>query len=867
MHTYRWFKFFNMKSYLLLLVATVITINSNAQDWLRDIQRHDVNFFTVQKEFNDWEKRQTDSVAKTAEYEDITEQYYRWERFWRNRITEDGTLLPGNWTVSERKKYLAQHSISIRSNTSSWQPIQYSNTGNPDNVGRVDCIAISPTDSNTIWAGCPTGGLWKSTDGGLNWNTTTDTLASLGISDIICDPKNPNIMYLATGNRDDANGGGSTFSIGVLKSIDTGHTWLSTGLNWSLSNSASVIKRLVIDPTNDSILYAAVVTDVYSYVYKTTDAGTTWNTILAPPSYNPRVDMALQPSNPSTVYVTYLDQDSGCVYVYTSINNGNTFTAHKLIASGSAFNARMSVTPANNEYVYVLVANQQDFNSLYLSKDGGNTFTLQADTPNILGYGCGSPTPGGGQGFYDLSIATSPVNANEVMVGGIDMWQSEDAGVSWASKSCWTGPPFVHADQHYTLYSTYHPNTIYQGCDGGIFKSQDDGNTWAAISASMKTTQFYGGDISQQDVNKVIGGAQDNGTILINDGSSVQLVGGDGGTNTFFDYANDNIYFLTVDGSPKGYVNGIWENCGTGNFQINPLNSNSFYAYAAGLDKSYNYAATFSAVTPNLNPLSYYTYDIKIPQADSNIFFAISNLQLYKFSAIDDNPVLLTGNLPDIGIYTPWVTDFCVSDADTNKIWLVTSGTYDVLTNRVYYTSDGGSTWTDITGSLPDVPYNCLVLQNDSYNGVYLATDMGVFFKNDLLSDWVYWSNGLPNTIISQLKIDYTTGQLLAVTFGRSMWKTNLYSATGINLVSANTTSTKIYPDPNNGSFTLQLQNTELNTQLQIFNVLGENCYSAKLNSTTTTIKLNAHADGIYLYRILSQKGELISSGKFMIEQ
>jgi hypothetical protein len=412
-----------MRNYLLLIFC-LICFNSNAQQWLNDIQDPRVNFFTVQKEFNDWKKLHPEIKRNPEQYEDITDQYHTWEEYWRNHINAAGTLL--NDPIVDRKQ-LEIKSRSTNGNTANWQEFPYNYANNPDCVGRIDCIAVSPVDSNIIWAGSPTGGLWKSTNNGLSWTTNTDTLPRLGVSDIVIDPKNPAIMYIAMGDRDNPSSSGN-WSIGVYKSTDTGKTWKATGLSWL--NTGYIfydqnIRRLIIDPTNDNTLYAATMIDLDSaVVYKTTNGGTTWNEIFgaAVSQYSGKIDAALMPGNSSTLYVATINT-SGNTQINVSVNGGSTFTTQTLTSNGTANHVLLGVTPANSNYLYVLTANSSDYNSLYLSKDGGNTFSLQSDTPNVIGYDCSvSPSFGNGQGYYDLSIRVSSSNADNVFVGGINLW-------------------------------------------------------------------------------------------------------------------------------------------------------------------------------------------------------------------------------------------------------------------------------------------------------------------------------------------------------------------------------------------------------------------------------------------------------------
>ena len=850
-----------MKPYLLLLVALCLTLKLSAQNWLNDIQDPRVNFFTVQKEFNDWKQQHPEIKRNPGQYEDITDQYYTWEEYWQKHINKDGTLL--NEPIVNRNKM----GITSRSggNTANWQEFPYTYTNNIECVGRIDCIAISPVDSNTIWAGSPTGGLWKSTNNGLSWTTNTDTLPRLGVSDIVIDTKNPAIMYISMGDRDNPSSSGN-WSIGVYKSTDTGKTWAATGLSWL--NTGYIfydqnIRRLLIDPTNDNTLYAATMIDLDSaVVYKTTDGGNTWKEIFgaAVSQYSGKIDAALMPGNSSTLYVANVNT-SGNTQINVSVNGGTTFTSQVLYTDSTANHVLLGVTPANSNYLYVLTANSADYNSLYLSKDGGKTFTLQSDSPNILGYDCSSnPLFGDGQGFYDLTLRVSDTDANNVFVAGINLWQSADAGVTWSSVTCTANNG--HSDQHYTLLSPYHRHVIYEGNDGGIFKSNDYGNTWNVISSNMRTTQYRGGESSVSAPDMVIGGSQDNGTMIIENDSSLQVAGGDGTSLSYFDYKDNDIYCLVI-------TSGVYIS-DSGNiiaptysyYAFNPQNINSLALYSYGLYKSYDLGSTWSLV-PSDDSVQALSFSVPtFPTGDSNIMFTwlIPGFQLYKINGITGAATELTGNIPHLNVF-----NYCVSNTDTNKIWV--NGTSNISdTSYIYYTSNGGKTWTDITGSLAGGGFGPMVYVANSNDAIYVAGDGGIFYTDASQNGWINWSNGFPNIGANSLSINYPSNELVAITFGRGIWETSLYGTTGINRISVNNNDLAIYPNPSNGNFTIQLKNANQNVQLQFFNVLGENVFSTTLNKVSTPLNLSNHPAGIYLYRAMDEQGNLAGEGKVVIE-
>src|ERR1043165_1235454 len=272
-------------------------------------------------------------------------------------------------------------------------------------MGRVNCVAISPTNSQMLFACSASGGLWSSADSGGGWQPRTDQLPVLGTSGLVIDPQHPNIMYLATGDADAMD----TPSVGVWKSTDGGVTWNPTGLNWSASSSLNIYK-LVIHPTDPNRLFAATTDGIYS----STDAGTSWQR-QTPDSQIIWYDVAFQPGNPSVMYAVTLQ-----ARFYRSSDTGATWQqfATGLPVGSSVERSALAVSPANPAGVYLLVVSAPTsyFFGLYRWTNGGPSFSQRASpaTP-VLGSSFGN------QGFFDAVVAVSPADFNQVYVGGVNL--------------------------------------------------------------------------------------------------------------------------------------------------------------------------------------------------------------------------------------------------------------------------------------------------------------------------------------------------------------------------------------------------------------------------------------------------------------
>ena len=290
--------------------------------------------------------------------------YMRWENHWRNKVNEEGYLITPQemWNAwAQKKQAITGKNSSFSLPTSNWQPIgPFSNSiANSTRArGRVNIIEVDPSNPNIIYFGTPAGGLWKSINAGASWIALTDELPQIGVSGIAIDPTNSNTIYIATGDRDASD----TYSIGVMKSTDGGLTWNTTGLTFT--NTTTRSGDLIIHPSNNQILFCATSIGLQ----KTTDGGVTWTNVKA--GNFAQGSVRFKPGNPSVVYAVnnnrfYRSTDTGSTY--TTITSGLPLVGSRLM---------LDVTPANNEYVYIISATTGNaFQGIYRSTNSGTSFT------------------------------------------------------------------------------------------------------------------------------------------------------------------------------------------------------------------------------------------------------------------------------------------------------------------------------------------------------------------------------------------------------------------------------------------------------------------------------------------------------------
>lgn len=743
--------------WLCVILCVLMSYSLKSQSWVDKMQDRSVNFYTIQQDFETaWGNR---PYVRGNGWK----QYKRWEAFWEPRVFPHGVRPPENYVWKEHLRFQRTYPrTSSGARNASWTPMgPYSWTTssyNPGN-GRVNAVVEDPNDVNTLYIGAPAGGCWKSTDGGTTWTVLTDELQSLGVSAIAVDYTNSDVIYIGTGD-DDAN---DTYSIGLLKTMDGGATWTDVTPS-SASIFGSKIYRVIIHPVDHNTIFLASSTGCH----KSTDGGATWTLLRS----GPWRDMELKPGDPNTIYIankTFYQTTNGGVS-WSLVNVG-------LPSSGDINRAEIAVTPANPDYVYFVCGKETDasFYGLYRSTNSGTSFVLQANTPNVFAYDMTGADGTSGQSWYDMALAVSPTNAEEIYIGGINVWKSIDGGVTYSIKSHWYYPPsvgYTHADIHVL---EMFGNRLYCGSDGGVFKSTNGGNSFTDLSDGLSIMQFYRIGGSEQVPHKIIGGTQDNGCNLIHNEVALHTNGGDGMEALISSLDSLVLYTSSQYGSFRrsddgGYnFGGIFPTKSGEGAWVTPLamNPQDNDMLLAGYDEVY---LTLDQGNSD-SPISSFGLggtllrNLAIAPSDGYThFYASTYSQIWGTNNSGSTWTDITTGLPNSAI-----SSITVHPTQPLKVWLTFSGTQ--IGQKVYVTEDGGTTWTNISGNLPNIPVNCLIYQNGSADGIYIGTDAGVYYTDTLLAGWQFYSTGLPNVIVNDLEINYSIGKIRAGTYGRGLWE------------------------------------------------------------------------------------------------
>ena len=393
--------------------------------------------------------------------------------------------------------------------------------------GRMRAIWVDLTSSTTVWAGGVAGGLWKSTNitssSAAVWSPVNDFLGNLAVSSICQDPNNTNNMYFGTGektfNIDAVRGGG------VWKSTDHGVTWNLLATTTGFYN----VSRVLCDGSGN--IYVATIGS--NGIQRSTDGGASWTNITPTGLVSYVTEMRLSSTGRLHIVCGYNNTGTSG-YRYTdapSTVTSATWTS-PVTTFPTSYNSELAVGGTGST-LYALPSNASDLTpTIYKSTDGGANWAATAMSPPSTSS---EPSINTGQGWYDLAIGVDPINDNNVIAGGLNFYRSTNGGNSWTQITRWVGTTlnYVHADHHTVVWTSGGVNgQVLVGTDGGIFYSNDNGNSFVDRNDGLGIKQFYSCAIHPSSTNYFLAGAQDNGVHQLNGAgitSSVEVTGGDGG--------------------------------------------------------------------------------------------------------------------------------------------------------------------------------------------------------------------------------------------------------------------------------------------------------------------------------------------------
>ena len=693
----------------------------------------------------------------------------------------------------------------------------------PNNIGgRITTLGVDPTNANTLWLGSADGGVWRSTDAGVNWSYRWNGPNALSIGALVVHPSNGNIVYVGTGED---NGAGYSYDgEGVFKTTDGGASWTYVGLA-----EVRRIGKMAIDPTNGNKVFVAAGGDPYVLdanrgVYRTTDGGANWTKVLFVANDTGAIDVVIDPTNPQNVYAaTWTRYSTSTEFVksgtgsriYKSSDGGTIWSQ---LTSGLPPDASaigrigLAIAKTNPQILYawyskVDVDGLNNHRGIFKTSNGGSTWT-KADTCNV-----------GTQGLWKTNLSTyiyyfgqirvDPNNAAIVYLMDVDFYKSTNSACSFTWSSA------MHSDHHDIAFVT--SSKYYIGGDGGFWTTTDTGANFTQAT-TIGISQFYDLGIDPTQPLRRFGGLQDNYVVRtitggLNDWEPV--IGGDG-LEAEVDPTNSNLVYGesqygNISRSTDGGANFSIGYNGIGNERTNwkaplthdPHQTQKLYAGTLYVYRTTDGAQNWQIFSQNLTDIPALGYDGAQPvpgtkERAADYLSHLANVITHTVSAIGVSPVntnIVWAGTDDGNIWVDangdgtwdqrnipgrdeWVTRVTADPFDANTAYATLSGFRSGSDQpHIFRTTNLGLNWTDITGSLPAVPLNDVVPDPAWKGRLFVATDLGVWVTDDWGATWSAVNGGLPVAVVQDLDLvqrTATTGALFAGTFARSMWTYDL---------------------------------------------------------------------------------------------
>lgn len=755
--------------------------------------------------------------------------FMRWLNHYENQLNDDGSILTSGqlFDIYNKEKQNRDANRSTLAALSNWQPVFGTLPYNSPGQGRIQAVAVDPTNPNVIYVGTPAGSIWKSTNGGTSFVSLFDEFPQIGVSGIAIDPNNTNIIYIATGDRNHSD----TNFAGVYKSINGGASWTITGTISGPSRASDIY----VNPSNSNMVWVAT----SSGLYKSINAGGSWTRTLT----GNIKDIKIKPTDPTVVYAV-----SASTF-YRSTDSGSTFTAVTSGLPASSGRLVIDVTPANSNYVYVLSSTTSDgFQGIYRSVDSGVTFTARNTTTDV-----NEST----QSWYDYALGVSDTNAEEIYTGCLNVWKSTDGGTTLSRINVWSSvtPSYTHGDIHILRFFG---NKLYCGSDGGIYVTTNGGTNFTDLTKTIQNQIIYKLAVAKQTSTKIMSGHQDNGChTYINNNQWKKVQGGDGmdvaidpnNQNTLYGFIQygGSLYKNTTGGSSNSsfVCSAPTAETGTndsGGNWVTPMAINSLGELYSGYAQLYKLV---SNAWVQQNVTSFGSGDVELVEIDpsnDNIMYVVNGSQIYKSTDKGINFSL---------VYTASaaVTSLCVHSSLSNVVYITTSGT----SGQALKSTDGGTTFANIASGLPTIGKFCIKHQAlNSNNPLYVGTNLGVYYIDDTMSTWQAFETNLPNVKVTDLEINYIDNNITAATFGRGVWQSPLPALLGTTEFMLENIS--IFPNPFNDVFNIRLGKV-VPEKIEITDIMGKKVFVKNDFSPTseTTIDLSKYSNGIYLVKIIAE--------------
>lgn len=696
-----------------------------------------------------------------------------------------------------------------------FKKLEARNIGPAGMSGRVTSIDAVAADPDIIYIATASGGIWKTTSGGTEWEPVGDSMPILNIGAIAIDQQNPAIIWAGTGEGNPRNSQSS--GAGLFKSLDGGDTWKLVGLKETKN-----IHRVIVHPKNSDIVWVGVQGPAWGDnpnrgVYKTIDGGKTWNQVLQGNDSTGIADLVIDPNNPNKLIAamwqfrrTPHDFTSGGPHsgLYISHDGGDTWVRqnHKVnqLPKGNLGRIGLAIAPSNSNRVYAYIEAKEK-NGIYKSNDGGKTWSFVTDKENA-----------GNRPFYYSDIFVDSENENRLYSLWSRLSVSEDAGKNWRIMYSYSK---VHPDNHAFYIHPTQPKLLMLGNDGGMAISRNKGQSWQFIS-NLPVAQYYHINVDQQVPYHIYGGMQDNGSWR---GPAYVFKTG-GIRNAYFNEVGfgDGFDVMPDPENPNEWVYSMYQGGNLMRFEIftgnsisiqptlndtvdlrfnwnaplaqDPFNPKKIYYGAQFVfesedkgdswkkisddlttnDTNFQKQGTSGGLTPDVTGAEMHTTVLSIaPSAaqEGLLWAGTDDGRLWIRKESNATWTEVTKNLPDFP-KGAWIPQIRTSTHQPGEAWIVVN---DYRRNNwkayLYHTTDFGKSFERVLDEEDTEGYCLSVYQDPEVPAlVFAGTEQGLLVSFDYATTWFKWNYGIPNVSCMDLAFNPDAKDLVIGTFGRSAY-------------------------------------------------------------------------------------------------
>jgi len=692
--------------------------------------------------------------------------------------------------------------------------LQYRSIG-PYRGGRCAAVTGVPSQPSVFYYGSTGGGVWKSTDGGINWESISDgsVFGTGSVGAIAVADSDPNTIYVGMGESPIR--GNVSHGDGVYKSTDAGKTWKRVGLE-----DTRQIPRIRVHPKNPDLVYVAALGHVWGPndqrgVFRSKDGGKTWEKILNRGNKAGAIDLIIDPTNPNILYAGFwevyrkpwtLESGGPGSGIFKSTDGGDTWTEltrNNGLPKGTIGKVGITVSPANPERIWAIV--EAEDGGVFRSDNGGTSWTRVNEERRLRQ-----------RAWYYTRIYADPKSADTVYVLNTGFYRSNDGGRTF------TGISVPHGDNHDLWIAPDDPNRMIESNDGGANVSFNGGRSWT--EQDQPTAQFYRVALDNDFPYNVYGAQQDNSTVRIasrtTEGgigtsdwydvgggesgwvapspkdSQIVFAGSYGGLTTRQDHRTGQLRDINpYPNNPMGAGADVLKYRFQWNFPLlfSPHDPNTLYLGANVLFKSTDEGNSWQIISPDL------TRNDKSKQASSGGPITKDNTSIEYYDTIftvmespvqagtiwvgsDDGLVHVSRDggknwsnvTPPKSIMPEWIQINSLEASPHDPATAYVAATmykWDDNKPYLYKTTDYGKSWKKITNGIPDTTFTRVIREDpNKRNLLYAGTETGMYISFDGGEHWQSFQLNLPIVPITDLAIQKRDKELVVATQGRAFW-------------------------------------------------------------------------------------------------